>query len=102
MMTRSMICLVLLVELLVLDLDIPLAGRLLLPVLLHPRLEGLARRRIAAGKRQRRNIGVGNIHLARLVGIDDATKGIGERVYGAPIEGGPDDRRTVPAVDSGL
>ena len=59
MMTCFMIYFVLLIELLGLDLDIPLAGSLLLPVLLHPGLEGLARSRIPPRKRKSCDIGVG-------------------------------------------
>src|SRR5882724_7726820 len=74
------------VQLLRLDLDIPLARRLLLPVLLHPCLEGLACRRIPARKRESGYIGIGNIHLGRRVRRDDANERIGERGTGASIE----------------
>src|SRR5229473_6795105 len=99
MMTRSMICFVLLVELLGLDLDIPLARRLLLPVLLHPGLEGLACRCISPRERKSCDIGIGNVHLCKRVGRDDANEGIGERGAGASIEEVADDLRTVLPCD---
>src|SRR5258708_27283654 len=99
MMTRSMICFVLLVELLGLDLDIPLAGRLLLPVLLHPGLEGLARRRIPSRKRESGDVGIGNVHLGWRVGRNDANERIGKRRTGASIEEIAHDLRTVLAGD---
>src|SRR5258707_15269663 len=62
------------VQLLRLDLDILLAGRLLLPVLLYPGLEGLTRRGIPPCKRKSRDIGIGDVHLGRRVGRDDANE----------------------------
>src|SRR5260370_3615887 len=86
-----------LVQLLRLDLDIPLARRLLLPVLLHPGFEGLTGCCVAASKSKSGDIGIGNVHLAWRVGRDDANEGIVERVTGTPIEEVAHDLRTVLA-----
>src|SRR6266566_22049 len=99
MMTRSMICFVLLIELLRLDLDIPLACRLLLPVLLPPGLEGFACRRIPPSERESSDIGVGDVHFGRRVGWYDANEGIGKRGTGASIEEVAHDLRSVLACD---
>ncbi len=56
-----------LVQLLRLDLDIPLARRLLLPVLLHPGLEGLACRCISPRERKSCDIGIGNVRISASV-----------------------------------
>src|ERR1700712_2385172 len=102
MMTCSMMSFVLLVQLLRFDLDIALACRLLLPVLLPPGLEGLARRSVPSRKRESGDIRIGNIHLRRSVGRDDAHEGIGERGTGTSIEEVADDLRTVLACDGDI
>ena len=84
-----------LVQLLRLYLDVPFAGRFLLPVLLYPGLEGLARCRVPACECERRDIGVGHIHLCRRIGRDNTNERVSEGRTGTPIEEVADDLRAV-------
>src|ERR1700679_2611866 len=67
------------VQLLGLNLNVLFASGLLLPVFLHPGLEGLACSRVLAAERKRRNVGVGDVHLRGRIRWDDADERVGER-----------------------
>src|SRR5580698_8372514 len=89
-----------LVQLFGLDLDVLFACCLLLPVLLHPGVEGLACCGIAAGESERCNIGVGDVHLRGGVRRDDADEGVDEGSTRATVEEIADDLRAVLTGDS--
>ncbi len=69
-----------------LQLDVLLASLLLFPVLANPCFPTLASRRIAAGKRQSRDIGVGDAGLLWLGFREKPYAGIGQCRAGTPIE----------------
>src|SRR5271169_5226660 len=95
MTTCAMMPIPSLVELLGYDLDVLLARSLLLPVLLHPGLKCLSGGCVSPAERERRDVGVRDVHLGRSVRRNDADKGIGERRACTTVEEIAYDLRTV-------